>query len=614
MMKKIRAFLLAFLLLFSAAAAEESRSLPTINVDAIIAEMMSIDSKQGESQDGIIFSENNTDPDKKIGITENNISEENETVREPDVRMTVDKRTKTVTYTFVDDNQLPETGANGYASVECQYEDFREYPFKIRYLDTKGNRADNPDGYSVLKLDYDGWRRVTELTFYGTDGKIHNTAIGYAHVYARYESDSLSRVTFMDAKGKRLEDPEGTMLESVLKIMTDSGKPRLSFDPWSIKISWKQQESGTVLLTPEPTAVPTQEPTAEPTPEPTPEPTAEPTPEPTVEPTPEPTPEPTAEPTPEPTAEPTPEPTPEPTAEPTPEPTPEPTAEPTPEPTPEPTAEPTPEPTAESTPEPTPEPTAEPTPEPTSEPTAEPTQIPAETPEPTGQPSVLLTIDMLEEPAEESTAEPAETPAEKQPPELSETATSEPTSIPSPVQAQTPIPIPAPTQTPVPTQTPMPTPVLLQTANFTDDPEAVTETYYDFSGKPVLGELGFVTRVRVMSKDHIISERWYDENNELMTIGNETYCRVDYTYDQKGNINREKYYDKENLPVCCSAGYAIVYREFDGYNRVVYEKFYGTDGFAIKLADGTVAYRYQYDDNGVLLKKTRYDIADHEID
>ena len=570
MMKKIRAFLLAFLLLFSAAAAEESRSLPTINVDAIIAEMMSIDSKQGESEDGIIFSENNTDPDKKIGITENNISEENETVREPDVRMTVDKRTKTVTYTFVDDNQLPETGANGYASVECQYEDFREYPFKIRYLDTKGNRADNPDGYSVLKLDYDGWRRVTELTFYGTDGKIHNTAIGYAHVYARYESDSLSRVTFMDAKGKRLEDPEGTMLESVLKIMTDSGKPRLSFDPWSIKISWKQQESGTVLLTPEPTAVPTQEPTAEPTPEPTPEPTAEPTPEPTVEPTPEPTPEPTAEPTPEPTAEPT--------------------------------------------PEPTPEPTAEPTPEPTSEPTAEPTQIPAETPEPTGQPSVLLTIDMLEEPAEESTAEPAETPAEKQPPELSETATSEPTSIPSPVQAQTPIPIPAPTQTPVPTQTPMPTPVLLQTANFTDDPEAVTETYYDFSGKPVLGELGFVTRVRVMSKDHIISERWYDENNELMTIGNETYCRVDYTYDQKGNINREKYYDKENLPVCCSAGYAIVYREFDGYNRVVYEKFYGTDGFAIKLADGTVAYRYQYDDNGVLLKKTRYDIADHEID
>ena len=563
-MKKTRAFLLAFLLLFSAAAAEESRSLPTINVDAIIAEMMSTDSKQGESEDGIIFSDNNTDPDKKIGITENNISEENETVREPDVRMTVDKRTKTVTYTFVDDNQLPETGANGYASVECQYEDFREYPFKIRYLDTKGDRADNPDGYSVLKLDYDGWRRVTELTFYGTDGKIHNTAIGYAHVYARYESDSLSRVTFMDAKGKRLEDPEGTMLESVLKIMTDSGKPRLSFDPWSIKISWKQQESGTVLLTPEPTAVPTQEPTAEPTPEPTPEPTAEPTPEPTVELTPEPTPEPTAEPTPEPTAEPT--------------------------------------------PEPTPEPTTEPTPEPTSEPTAEPTQIPAETPEPTGQPSVLLTIDMLDEPAEEPTAEPAETPAEKQTPELFEAATLEPTSIPSPVQAQTPIPVP------VPTQTPVPAPVLLQTANFTDDPEAVTETYYDFAGKPVLGELGFVTRVRVMSKDHVISERWYDENNELMTIGNETYCRVDYTYDQKGNINREKYYDKENLPVCCSAGYAIVYREFDGYNRVVYEKFYGTDGFAIKLADGTVAYRYQYDDNGVLLKKTRYDIADHEID
>ena len=123
-----------------------------------------------------------------------------------------------------------------------------------------------------------------------------------------------------------------------------------------------------------------------------------------------------------------------------------------------------------------------------------------------------------------------------------------------------------------------------------------------------------MTRVRMMSKDKVISERWYNENNEPMSIGGETYCRVDYTYDQKGNINREKYYDAENLPVCCLDGYAIVYREFDAYQRVTYEKFYGTDGFAVQLADGTVAYRYQYDDEVTFLKTTRYNFADHEIE
>ena len=151
-------------------------------------------------------------------------------------------------------------------------------------------------------------------------------------------------------------------------------------------------------------------------------------------------------------------------------------------------------------------------------------------------------------------------------------------------------------------------------ANFTDDPEVITETYFDYAGNPVLGEEGFVTRVRVMNKDKIVSERWYNENNNPMPLGEETYCRVDYTYDQKGNVNREKYYDAENQPVCCAAGYAIVYREYDALNRVSYEKFYGTDGFAIRLADGTVSYRFQYDDEGNLLKTTRYDFADHELE
>ena len=93
-----------------------------------------------------------------------------------------------------------------------------------------------------------------------------------------------------------------------------------------------------------------------------------------------------------------------------------------------------------------------------------------------------------------------------------------------------------------------------------------------------------------------------------------TYYYAEYTYDTKGNRSREKYYDADGELILCLKGYAIVYREFDAYNRMVYEKFYGTDGGTIQMADGAVAYRYEYDDDGELIRTTKYDWMDHEIE
>ena len=92
-----------------------------------------------------------------------------------------------------------------------------------------------------------------------------------------------------------------------------------------------------------------------------------------------------------------------------------------------------------------------------------------------------------------------------------------------------------------------------------------------------------------------------------------TYFRVEFTYDKKDNINREKYYDAEGNLILCAKGYAMVYREYDAYNRVSYEKFYGTDGGTIAMEDGAVSYRYQYDDQGELILIQKFDWMDHEI-
>ena len=128
-----------------------------------------------------------------------------------------------------------------------------------------------------------------------------------------------------------------------------------------------------------------------------------------------------------------------------------------------------------------------------------------------------------------------------------------------------------------------------------------------------MGEEGFVTRVRQMNKAKVISESWFDAAGNPMSIGDETYVRVDYTYDKAGNVNREKYFDAEGQPVRCRRGFAIVYREYDAMNRVIYEKFYDTDGFAIMLPEGAVSYRYAYDENGSLTDTIAYDYFDHEI-
>ena len=146
-----------------------------------------------------------------------------------------------------------------------------------------------------------------------------------------------------------------------------------------------------------------------------------------------------------------------------------------------------------------------------------------------------------------------------------------------------------------------------------EDERMFQDTWTDAEGKPVMGENGFVIRIREMAKNQVISERYYDAEMNPVALAGETYHRVDYTYDKLGNINREKYYDTDDNPIRCAAGYAIIYREYDAAGHVVYEKYYDTDGFAIMLEDGAVSRRYEYDDSGNVTKVTKYDYFDKEV-
>ena len=140
------------------------------------------------------------------------------------------------------------------------------------------------------------------------------------------------------------------------------------------------------------------------------------------------------------------------------------------------------------------------------------------------------------------------------------------------------------------------------------------QSYYDLNGDKVIGEGGFVTRIQALNdRGQAISENYFDADGNPMSPDG-MYYQVEFTYDKKDNVNREKYYDADGNLVLNAKGYAIVYREFDAYNRVVYERFAGTGLEDPQLEDGAFSYRYEYDDHGELIKKTAYDWMDHEIE
>lgn len=220
--------------------------------------------------------------------------------------------------------------------------------------------------------------------------------------------------------------------------------------------------------------------------------------------------------------------------------------------------------------------------------TPTPTQNP--TPEPTKTPVI--------------TEEPIKTPVITKTPEPTATVT------PSPTPSPTPTPTPVPTSTPSPTPEPMPE----LKEKWIEDGNVLRQTYYDALNNPVEGELGFVTRIQEYSDKKVIAEYYLDASNNPVPAKGDVYYRVEYTYDKLGNINREKYYNNENEPVLSVKGYSIVYREYDEYQHIVYEKFYGTDGFAIIMPDGSVSHRYKYNQKDEITEIKKYDYYDHEIE
>ncbi len=99
------------------------------------------------------------------------------------------------------------------------------------------------------------------------------------------------------------------------------------------------------------------------------------------------------------------------------------------------------------------------------------------------------------------------------------------------------------------------------------------------------------------NKGRVILERYFDlEGNPYMTSDGCYGC--EYGYDSEDNRNHIVYLDEEAKPMVTEKGFAELRRTYNFKNQIAREEYYDADGKRAMLLKGYSAVEYSYDDEG----------------
>ncbi|MCR5566144.1 MAG: hypothetical protein K6F61_04775 [Clostridiales bacterium] len=185
-----------------------------------------------------------------------------------------------------DDNGQPAAGPDGYAFVRYTYKQnntFEKYygtdgqPFRvnggyygrrvmkdgkgniteIEYLDEKGERTLNRQGYGLLKMFYFGFGALHSALYYGLGKKpVVVPSLGYASVFYDYSSKTMTGMTYQDSNGKPTDLASGYAAVKqktdkryrVIAIRYDhgNGSPATGPDGW-YRCEKKRDDKGRII-------------------------------------------------------------------------------------------------------------------------------------------------------------------------------------------------------------------------------------------------------------------------------------------------------------------------------------------------------------------------------
>ncbi len=110
-------------------------------------------------------------------------------------------------------------------------------------------------------------------------------------------------------------------------------------------------------------------------------------------------------------------------------------------------------------------------------------------------------------------------------------------------------------------------------------------------------------------KGRIIRESYFDLEGNPIEI-DDGYHTVEYEYDGNNNKSFFRYYDNGDQPVITKKGYAGISKKYDLKKRVIRDTYYDQYGKRLSLESGYSAVGYGYDDNGNKNEFKYYDSED----
>ena len=137
-----------------------------------------------------------------------------------------------------------------------------------------------------------------------------------------------------------------------------------------------------------------------------------------------------------------------------------------------------------------------------------------------------------------------------------------------------------------------------------------SQSYFDANRDPVLLPAGYHTVEKEYDENKKpVKTAYIGLNGERVAGSSAGYSVVRNSYDDRGNVILETYYDTEDRPFLLSSGYAGLRKEYDENNKVIRTEYLGENGQNIALANGTAVLLNSYDDAGNMISETYLDLS-----
>lgn len=147
--------------------------------------------------------------------------------------------------------------------------------------------------------------------------------------------------------------------------------------------------------------------------------------------------------------------------------------------------------------------------------------------------------------------------------------------------------------------------------SYDDRGNLAMEEYYNPEGKLCLNKDGVARAVSEYDDAGNITDLCYFDNHDKRCFSNEGVARVQQEYDEKGNRTTIRFFDVNDVPCLSSEGVASIIFSYDTWGNLTRVEYYDTSGNLTKNIMGVAIESYTFDEKYNLIELVKYDDEGH---